>query len=171
VVLALVTTLVVYQQFAGGQEADADTGSQGDPVLAAGTFAPAEGPEAKALDRELAHRFRHAQEAAAADGVELTLTSGWRSAAEQADLVDQVFARYGDEAEARRWVLPPETSAHVQGLAIDVGGTDGALWLEEHGYELGLCRTYANEVWHFEMLPEGATRCPAMAPDSSAGWQ
>lgn len=167
-VLALAGALVAYQQVARGQEVDAGAGSQGDPAPA--TFAPAAGPEADGLDPELAQRFRRAQKAAAQDGVELTLTSGWRSAAEQAALVEQAVERYGDEAEAHRWVLPPETSAHVQGLAIDVGGTEGAVWLGEHGAELGLCRTYANEVWHFEKLPDGASRCPAMAPDSSAGW-
>jgi hypothetical protein len=67
-------------------------------------------------------------------------------------------------------VLPPESSAHVQGRAIDVGPTDGALWLEQHGLELGLCRTYANELWHFEMLADGADQCPEMHLDSSSGW-
>ncbi|MBT0993347.1 M15 family metallopeptidase [Cellulomonas sp. DKR-3] len=168
-VVLLAAALVAHQQVGGGQEADADTGSQGDPVPA--TFAPAAGPAADGLDPELAQRFRRAQKAAARDGVSLTLTSGWRSAAEQAELVDQTIERYGDEAEAHRWVLPPETSAHVQGLAVDVGGTEGALWLGEHGYELGLCRAYANEVWHFELLPDGAQQCPEMAPDSSGGWR
>jgi LAS superfamily LD-carboxypeptidase LdcB len=67
-------------------------------------------------------------------------------------------------------VLPPETSAHVQGLAIDVGATQGAYWLAEHGLEFGLCQTYANEVWHFEKLPDGADTCPEQHPDSSWGW-
>lgn len=124
---------------------------------------------ATGIDPELQRRFDAAQAAAAADGVELTLTSGWRSAAEQQELVDQAVERYG-EVEARRWVLPPESSAHVQGTAIDVGPTDGALWLEQHGVELGLCRTYANELWHFEMLADGATQCPEMHLDSAGGW-
>lgn len=122
------------------------------------------------LDPELARRFEAAQEAAARDGVELTLTSGWRSAQEQQELVDAAVARYGSLEEAHRWVLPPGASAHVQGLAVDVGPTAGALWLEQHGVELGLCRAYANEAWHFEMLPAGATACPPMHADSSGGW-
>ena len=125
---------------------------------------------AHALDPELARRFAAAQSAAAADGLTLTLTSGWRSAAEQQALVDDAVERYGSLEEARRWVLPPESSAHVQGTAIDVGPTEGALWLGEHGFELGLCRTYANEIWHFELLAEGATTCPELHPDSSSGW-
>lgn len=134
-----------------------------DETAAAGTT-PATG-----LDPELERRFAAARAAAAADGVDLTLTSGWRTVEEQQRLVDQAVERYGTP-EAYRWVLPPEHSAHVQGLAVDVGPTDGALWLGEHGLEHGLCRTYLNEVWHFEMLPDGATSCPEPHADSSWGW-
>jgi zinc D-Ala-D-Ala carboxypeptidase len=128
-------------------------------------------PTAHGLDPELERRFAAAQAAAAADGVALTLTSGWRSAAEQQVLVDDAVERYGSVGEARRWVLPPESSAHVQGTAVDVGPTEGALWLGEHGFELGLCRTYLNEMWHFELLPDGADRCPDPHLDSSGGWR
>ena len=128
-------------------------------------------PTAHGLDPELERRFTAAQAAAAADGVALTLSSGWRSAAEQQALVDGAVERYGSVEEARRWVLPPESSAHVQGTAVDVGPTEGALWLGEHGFELGLCRTYLNEIWHFELLPDGADRCPDPHPDSSGGWR
>lgn len=127
-------------------------------------------PVATALDVELASRFAAAQQAASADGVELTITSGWRSEGEQQRLVDEALARYGDPTEAHRWVLPPRTSAHVLGLAIDVGDTAGAFWLTEHGEAFGLCRRYQNEVWHFEKLPDGAARCPQLEADSSGGW-
>jgi len=138
------------------------------PVTAEpGTTAPK--PSAR-LDPELARRFAEAQAAAAADGVELTLTSGSRTAAEQQDLVAKAIARYGSEAKAHAWVLPPETSEHVKGLAIDVGPTAGALWLGTHAREFGLCRTYANEMWHFEKLAKGAEACPDPHPDASWGW-
>jgi len=152
----------------------------GVPVSAAGPPSataqpPAEDPThqqetATRLDAELARRFAAAQRAAAADGVELTLTSGWRSAAEQQVLVDQAIAHYGSVTEAHRWALPPETSEHVKGLAIDVGPTAGALWLGTHAREFGLCRTYANEMWHFEKLADGASECPDLHPDASWGW-
>lgn len=127
---------------------------------------------ATGLDPELLVRFTAAQEAAAADGVELVLTSGWRSGEEQQRLVDEALARYdGDVQEAHRWVLPPEASAHVAGRAIDVGPTEGALWLGEHGPAFGLCRVYDNELWHFEPLVDPGGRCPATLPDSSSGWR
>lgn len=125
---------------------------------------------ATGLDAELERRFAEAAEAAAAEGVTLTLTSGWRSAEEQAGLVEAAVARYGSVEEARRWVLPPERSAHVAGLAIDVGPTDGALWLEQHGAAHGLCRVYANELWHFEPVIAPGGTCPALLADSSSGW-
>jgi zinc D-Ala-D-Ala carboxypeptidase len=120
------------------------------------------------LAPELAARFTQAREAAAAQGVELFIASGWRSPADQQRLLDDAVATHGSRAEAERWVLPPDRSAHVQGLAIDVGATDGALWLDEHGSAYGLCRVYLNELWHFEPLVEPGGTCPAMVPDATA---
>jgi hypothetical protein len=127
-------------------------------------------PQATALDAELRRRFDEAAGAAAAEGLTLRITSGWRTAEEQALLVAEAVATHGSEAEAHRWVLPPETSAHVQGLAIDVGPPEGAAWLAERGAAFGLCRTYANEMWHFEPVIEPGGACPPMHPDSSDGW-
>jgi hypothetical protein len=140
----------------------------GDPD-AAGSASATQDLQAQGLDPELAERFAAAQTAAAADGVELTLTSGWRSADDQQRIVDATLERYGTP-EGYRWVLPPEDSAHVQGLAVDVGPTEGAYWLQQHGLELGLCPTYANEVWHFEKLPDGAAECPEPHEDASWAW-
>lgn len=125
---------------------------------------------ATGLDPELERRFAAAQDAAAADGVTLVLNSGWRSADEQRRIVRDAVDKYGSEREAHRWVLPARHSAHVQGLAVDVGPPEGAQWLSEHGEALGLCRTYENEPWHFEPLPAGADTCPPRHPDSSWGW-
>lgn len=127
--------------------------------------------EVTGLDPELVARFEAAWALAAADGIELRITSGWRSADEQQALVDQAVARYGSEAEAHRWVLPPEVSAHVQGLAIDVGPTEGVLWLGDRQQETGLCRTYANESWHFELTGPLGDPCPEPWPDASHGWR
>lgn len=139
--------------------------SSADPV-----HNPAPAPVATGLDPQLAERFAQAQAAAAAEGVELTLTSGWRSVEEQDALIEQALDRYGDPTEAHRWVLPPEHSAHVQGRAIDVGPTEGALWLQQRASDFGLCRTYLNEVWHYELPPEGADTCPEPHADASWAW-
>lgn len=121
------------------------------------------------LDPELRRRFEAARDAAAAAGVVLELTSGWRSPEEQQALVDAALATYGSAEEAHRWVLPPETSEHVAGRAVDVGPSDAAAWLEANAAAYGLCRTYENEWWHFEAMPADGG-CPAMRADSSWGW-
>jgi len=163
VLLGAALTLVGPRVLAATRSADAADAA--DVLLPALSDAPA-----TALDPELARRVEAAAADAAAAGVSLTITSGWRSASDQQALVEQMVVRYGSEQEAHRWVLPPATSAHVQGLAVDVGGTEGALWLSEHGAAYGLCRTYENEVWHFEPVIAPGGTCPPMHPDSSWGW-
>lgn len=69
-------------------------------------------------------------------------------------------------AAARRWVLPPDDSTHVTGRAIDVGPRAGAAWLQTNGVRWGLCRTFDNEWWHFELVAVPGTRCPRPAPDA-----
>jgi hypothetical protein len=121
------------------------------------------------LNPLLSARFAMAQSFAEADGIKLTLTSGFRSLERQQMLFDREVAIRGSETEAAKWVLPPQFSHHPQGLAIDVnypGDRAGALWLERNGARFGLCRVYANEWWHFEGVIAPGQRCPAMAPNA-----
>ena len=114
-------------------------------------------------------RFNVAQSFARADGVELTLTSGYRSLERQQMLFQREVEIRGSETEAAKWVLPPQFSHHPKGLAIDVNYPDGraeALWLEKHGSRFGLCRVYANEWWHFEGVIAPGGTCPALAPNA-----
>jgi hypothetical protein len=37
---------------------------------------------------------------------------------------------------------------------VDVGSYDVVEWLADHGAAYGLCQTYGNESWHFELRPE-----------------
>ena len=105
---------------------------------------------------------RRAVQAAAADGVELRVASGWRSRAHQERLFADAVAKYGSPQAARRWVLPPDDSEHVQGRAVDVAPPEAAAWLDEHGVRFGLCRRYDNEPWHFERLaPAVGSALPA----------
>lgn len=134
-------------------------------------WAPAAHPAtrpATELDPGLASAVQQAIDAAAEVGVELYVNSGWRSAAEQRELWDEALIKYGSEQEAARWVLPPELSAHVQGLAVDVGPSQGAAWLAEHGPRWGLCQVYGNEPWHYELTAEPGGTCPELVPDATA---
>jgi D-alanyl-D-alanine carboxypeptidase len=117
------------------------------------------------LDPALRRAFVLARRDAAAQGVDLLITSGWRSHAEQAALFAAAVRKYGSAAEASHWVLPSGESDHERGLAIDVGPAAGAAWLGEHGVHYGLCRRYQNEPWHFELLaPARGQPCPALEP-------
>lgn len=121
----------------------------------------------RGLTPKLTRALVAARQEAAPDGVKLSVTSGSRDASVQARLFRNAVKQYGSEAEARRWVLPPEDSSHVQGRAIDVGPRSGARWLELHGAQFGLCRTYRNEWWHFERVGSGGS-CPPMYRDAAA---
>ena len=127
------------------------------------------GGEAAELHPLLLTRFSVAQSFARADGVELSLTSGFRSLSRQEMLFDREVVIRGSESEAAKWVLPPKFSHHPRGLAIDVNYPDGraeALWLEVNGSRFGLCRVYSNEWWHFEGVIAPGQRCPAVAPNA-----
>lgn len=106
---------------------------------------------------------------AARDGVDLMITSGWRSVRYQQSLLDAAIADYGSEAEARKWVNTPEKSTHVTGNAVDIGPTAAALWLHQHGTRYGLCQIYANELWHYELATDPGGSCPPTLGDASAG--
>ena len=123
-------------------------------------------PGVAKLDPALLGALRRAAADAADHGVELVVDSGWRSPAYQAQLFRQAVSKYGSEEEAARWVATPNTSAHVSGDAVDIGPSDAAAWLSEHGAAYGLCRTYGNEPWHFELRAGAADHgCPPTYAD------
>jgi D-alanyl-D-alanine carboxypeptidase len=49
---------------------------------------------------------------------------------------------------------------------VDIGSSDAATWLSEHGAEYGLRQIDGNEAWHYELRPEAIDRsCPPMFAD------
>ncbi|MDR1800151.1 MAG: D-alanyl-D-alanine carboxypeptidase family protein [Bifidobacteriaceae bacterium] len=119
-----------------------------------------------ALDTVLLKRYDLAAAAAAAQGIELSITSGARSINEQKAEFEEAVGIYGSAEEAAKWVATPETSAHVRGAALDVGPQAGWEWLGQHQSEYGLCLVYANEPWHFEALTEPGEACPPLKADA-----
>ena len=118
------------------------------------------------LDPDLLGALRQAATDAADGGVELFVNSGWRSPEYQERLLHEAASEYGSEEEAARWVASPNTSAHVAGDAVDIGPSDAAAWLSEHGTKYGLCQIYSNEPWHYELRPEAIDHgCPPMYAD------
>ncbi|MFD6287101.1 M15 family metallopeptidase [Streptomyces sp. NPDC060205] len=115
------------------------------------------------LDPRLLHALRRAATAAVSDGVEFYVNSGWRSPKYQNRLLREAVAAHGSEEEAARWVATAATSPHVSGDAVDIGHSDAAEWLSEHGVDHGLCQIYRNEPWHFELRTRAIGHgCPDM---------
>ncbi|MEU9607240.1 M15 family metallopeptidase [Streptomyces sp. NPDC048057] len=124
-------------------------------------------PAVTRLDPALLTALRAAATAAKEDGVDLFVTSGWRSKEYQRELLQRGIARHGSLEKARKFVSTPDKSAHVTGKAVDIGPTDADDWLIRKGAAFGLCQKYANEMWHFELLTEPGGTCPAPLPDAA----
>ncbi len=119
------------------------------------------------LEPDLLVAIQRASIDAEADGVVMVVNSGWRSERYQQSLLDEAIVTYGSEEEARKWVNTPDQSTHVTGEGVDIGYTDADYWLIEHGYRYGLCQTYANEIWHFELAVEPWEACPEPLADAT----
>jgi Transglycosylase SLT domain/D-alanyl-D-alanine carboxypeptidase len=92
-------------------------------------------PEAAvAFDRMTAAARREA-------GLYLSVTSGFRSDAEQ--------ARLWAENPNPKWVAPPGTSLHRYGTELDLGPPAAYAWLEANCRRFGFIKRYAWEPWHF----------------------
>ncbi|HEY6886585.1 MAG TPA: M15 family metallopeptidase [Solirubrobacter sp.] len=141
-----------------------DTSSASPPATRA-IATPA--PSVTGLDPALRRALARAKIAAKRDGITIRITSGYRTPAYQRKLLDEAIARYGSERIARQYVNTPERSTHVKGLAVDIGPTDAAYWMIQHGAEFGLCQIYANEVWHFERVVRPGGACPPPLADAS----
>jgi len=177
VALALITAavvgLVAYRAAAAAQAPAAGATSEVDETRD-GAVTEADGilpdsaspfddasPGVARLQPALLDALRRAATDAAAQGVDVRVNSGWRSAEYQQQLLQEAVAQYGSEAEAARWVATPTASAHVAGEAVDIGPYAAADWMIAHGQDYGLCRTYDNEAWHFELYPDAVHNgCP-----------
>ena len=132
------------------------------------TLADDEVPAIARLDPALREALRQAETDAAADGLSFQLTSGWRSTQYQQWLLEDAIELYGSEEVARQFVATADRSSHVTGRAVDIVPVDAQFWLIENGARYGICQTYANERWHFELATEPGGVCPAMKADAAS---
>jgi hypothetical protein len=102
---------------------------------------------ALAFDRMAAAARREA-------GIFLSVTSGFRSDAEQARL----FAAHPDP----KWVAPPGESLHRYATELDLGPREAYAWLAANATRFGFLQRYSWEPWHY-----GYTRSPG---SSSVGF-
>jgi hypothetical protein len=119
------------------------------------------------LDPLVRKAIQDATQAAAAEGVDVELTSGWRSKGFQKRLFDQAVTTYGSGDVASQFVASPDGSMHVLGKAVDVGPAAADDWMIRNGARFGLCQIYANEIWHFELAVDGQGLCPPLRPNAA----
>ncbi|MGE2713147.1 M15 family metallopeptidase [Mycolicibacterium litorale] len=148
-------------------EAATDTFGGYLPEGATLTAFDVENPTVGRLDPALLAAVQEATRSAAADGVEVEINSGWRSVGFQQRLFDDGVRTYGSVEIARQFVASPQTSMHVVGRAVDVGGPEAAAWMSRNGPRFGLCQVFANELWHYELTADAAGRCPPMKPNAT----
>jgi hypothetical protein len=110
---------------------------------------------------ETAAAFDRLAAAARRAGIELSITSGFRSDSEQAKL----FAAHPDP----KWVAPPGKSLHRLGTELDLGPPGAYGWLAESAPRFGFVKRYAWEPWHFGLGARPGT-APAAQGDPD-GWQ
>lgn len=142
-----------------------------DGLIAEGSVVTLDDMQVPAIDRlnpALRDAFREAAADAAADGIAFQVTSGWRDTVYQRWLFDDAIEQYGSAEVARQFVATPERSSHVTGDAVDIGPLEAQLWLIEHGSDYGICQTYANERWHYELATEPGGVCPEMKADAAS---
>lgn len=161
-VAALAVTAVLSAPLSHADPA-ADTAPDTRPLTAFDVADPAIG----GLEPTLLAAVQNATSAAAAEGVTVTVTSGWRSPEFQQQLLDDAIVTYGSYAAARQYVQTPEQSRHVVGAAVDIGGPGADQWMITNGPRFGLCQIYANETWHFELTTDLFGACPALLPDAA----
>jgi zinc D-Ala-D-Ala carboxypeptidase len=124
-------------------------------------------PALTQLDPGLLNAIQDAARAAKEQGIELRITSGWRSTGFQQRLFDDAVSTYGSVDIARQFVASPDVSKHVVGQAVDVAPVDADKWLIRNGAQFGLCQIYANELWHFELAVDAAGNCPPLKPNAA----
>ncbi|WP_123027282.1 M15 family metallopeptidase [Mycolicibacterium stellerae] len=119
------------------------------------------------LDPALLAAIQNAARSAEAEGVDVAITSGWRTKGFQQRLFDDAVRTYGNVGTARQFVASPDTSQHVVGKAVDVGPVEADNWLIRNGSRFGLCQIYANEIWHFELAADENGGCPPLRPNAA----
>lgn len=87
-------------------------------------------------------------------GGKVTIKSGRRSTARQAELYAAALKKYGSPEKARKWVAPPGKSKHESGEAFDLGYADESTKAKVHAIaaQYGLYFPLANEDWHIERI-------------------
>jgi Transglycosylase SLT domain/D-alanyl-D-alanine carboxypeptidase len=105
--------------------------------------------QGKPMRPDVAQAFDRMAAAAADDGVNLIVVSGFRGNAEQARL----FAAHPDP----KWVAPPGTSLHRLGTELDLGPNAAYGWLARNAGRFHFIQRYSWEPWHYGLTLNAGT--------------
>ena len=83
------------------------------------------------VEKEAARQFCELQKATAAAGIEILLSSAYRSVEKQLAIKEEFTEEYGADY-AKRYVAEPGCSEHHTGLALDFVAKIGGKWLIEN---------------------------------------
>ncbi len=143
-------------------------------------YAADRSPESRYMRKEAADQFNRMAEGAAADGLEIVMTTAYRSYGFQSTLYNNYVNAHGQQ-EADRFSARPGFSEHQTGLAVDVSapsvgyaltqdfeGTPEWNWLMDHAREYGFILRYPRgkteitgymyEPWHFRYVGVDAAK-------------
>ncbi len=135
----------------GAAPATASGGGYGGPLV----YRDGEG-----MRPDVAAAFDRMADAARRTGVTLTVSSGFRSDAEQAAL----FAAHPDP----QWVAPPGHSLHRCATELDLGPESAYGWLAAHAARFGFEQRYDWEAWHYGFVA-GPAPCSAAGEVGGVG--
>jgi len=114
--------------------------------------------DGRPVEVETANAYWAMQQAAAADGIELGIYSGFRSHEDQ-----RYFRRCFRTCSCNGCApaAKPGHSKHQSGRAIDFGQWPGAIvWLRENGRRFRFFPTVKREPWHWEYKPRRSVKWP-----------
>jgi transglycosylase-like protein with SLT domain/D-alanyl-D-alanine carboxypeptidase-like protein len=112
-----------------------------DQASGGGYSGPLAYRQGEGMRPDVAAAFDRMAAAASHAGFPLTVTSGFRSDAEQA----QLFAQHPDPT----WVAPPGHSLHRCATELDLGPGSAYGWLAANAHRFGFVKRYSWEPWHF----------------------
>jgi hypothetical protein len=138
------------------------SGSQAAPAMASGGGygGPLVYRQGEGMRPDVAAAFDRMTAAAARAGVSLTVSSAFRSDAEQAAL----FAAHPDP----RWVAPPGHSLHRCATELDLGPESAYAWLAANAPRFGFVQRYSWEAWHYG-YDAGAPPCSEAGSAAGVG--
>jgi soluble lytic murein transglycosylase-like protein len=116
----------------------------------------------KPMRPDVAAGFDRLAAAARRAGIRLSITSGYRSDAEQARL----FAANPNP----RWVAPPGRSLHRYGTELDLGPPAAYGWLAANARRFGFIKRYSWEPWHYGYGANPRAR-PSPGRDEPGSWE